>query len=288
MEIPFKGSLHEIDETFNEYMEIADCIYKEKTINQEKIDKILSYYNNFERLDETNLIQSTLDVKNKIKEIKNKVDKQIYKTCSRQIETITRLSKNKIQIRFQVNHLTDEYEKCIRILLILLRKKIALITTKEPLKPSKKIVPIQTRIPKADKQEIQEMQRLQDKFNQESQDKRLAIRKQQEYDRIMAQKIHDRQLAEQLHKEEQQEKDDYLLAYFLQRHPSARAIRRLTRKQKPKPKKKTPKEDKKLKKLVKKQTKEKKQKKERKQRKEQDTKKKQDTKKSNIYKNTRQ
>lgn len=262
MEIPFKRSLHKIDLTFDKYKEFAEQIYKKKPINQEQIDKILSYYNKFERLDDP--LQSILDTENKIEEIKNIVYKQ---KCLEQIETIRSLSENKIK----VNHYKNEYEKCIRILLILLRKKISLITNK-PLTIKKK-VPIQTRIPKVDNQEIQEMQRLQDKFNQESQDRRLAIRKQQEYDRIMAQKIYDRELAEQLQKEERdaifnkqkQEEDDYLLADFLQRHPSARAIRRLTRKRKPKhkPKRKTPKEDKKLKKQVKKHTQENKRKKQR-------------------------
>lgn len=279
MEISFKKSLQEIDLSFDKYKEFADRIYKKEPINKEQIDKILSYYNKFERFDETNLVQSTLDTENKIEEIKTIVDKQIYETCSTQIKTIKSLSNNKIQIRFQVNHLKNEYDKCIRILLILLRNKIALITTNEPLKPNNKIV---------HNQELQEMQRLQDKFNQVSSDRRFAIRKQQEYDRIMAQKIHDQQLAEQLHKEErdaifnkqqQQQDRDLALAYYYKDRPFASAITRLTRKQKPKhkrktlikPKKKTPKEDKKLKKLVKKRTQAKKRKK---QRKEQDTKKK--------------
>jgi hypothetical protein len=244
-------------------MEIADRIYEKKTIYQDETDKIQRHYNIIEKFDETNLPQSILDVNNKITEIKNKVHKQ---KCFEQIETIRRILKNKIK----VNHYKNEYEKCIRILLILLRNKISLITNK-PLTILKKvelIKPIQTRIPKAHNQE---MRRLQDKFNQESSDRRFAIRKQQDYDRIMAQKIHDLQLAEQLQKEERdavfnkqkQEEDDYLLADFLQRNPSARAIRRLTRKRKPKPKRKTPKEDKKLKKPVKNETQEKKRKKER-------------------------
>lgn len=266
MEISFKKSLQEIDLSFDKYKEFADRIYKKKPINQEQINEILREYNQNERFDETNLVQSILDTENKIEEIKKIVDEQIYKTCSTQIKTIKRLSKNKIQIRFQVNHLTNEYEKCIRILLILLRNKISLITTNEPLKPKKNIVaPIQTRIPKADNQELKRLQ--------ESSDRRFAIRKQQEYDRIMAQKIHDQQLAEQLHKEErdaifnkqqQQQDRDLALAYYYKDHPYASAITRLTRKRKPKPKRKTPKEDKKLKKPVKKQTQEKETKKEKK------------------------
>tara|TARA_Y100000389_G_C17467422_1_gene526916 strand:+ start:3667 stop:4491 length:825 start_codon:yes stop_codon:yes gene_type:complete len=260
MEIPFKRTLPKIDLTFNKYMEFADQIYEKKTINQKQINEILRMYDIIEKFDETNLLQSTLAVENKIKEITNIEHNQ---KCFEQIKTIRRILKNKIK----VNHYKKEYEKCMRILLVILRNKISLITNKR-LTIKKKvelIKPIQTRIPKAHNQEIQEFLILQKKFNQESRDRSIAIRKQKEYDRIMAQKIHDLQLAEQLQKEERdavfnkqkQEEDDYLLADFLQRHPSARAIRRLTRKRKSKPKRKTPKEDKKLKKQVKKETKKK-------------------------------
>lgn len=278
MTIPFKRSLPKIDEKLNKYMEFADQIYEKKTINQKQIDEILINYNRIKKFDETNLLQSTLDLENKIKEIKE-IKNIVYKQkCLEQINSIRRILKNKIK----VNDYKNEYEICIRILLVLLRNKISLITN-EPLTIQKKvelIKPIQTRIPKAHNNEIQEMLILQKKFNQESSDRRFAIRKQQEYDRIMAQKIQQVYNMEQQEKEKQeqekqeQEDRDLALAYYYKDHPYASAITRLTRKRKLKPKRKTPKKDKKLKNPVKKDTREKKRKKKRKQRKERDTKKK--------------
>ena len=290
MEMQRKRTLHEIDVTFNEYMEIATDIYISKTVGEDQKQKIHDFYDGLKQFDITNLSESINNIDSEIKTIKDEVHKFI---CSRQIKTIKDL-KETLHAKEDTKH---SYEKCIRILLILLRNKISLITTKKPLIPNKKyrinekkpVKFIQTRIPKPHNQEIQEMQRLQDKFNQESRERRY---KQIESDENFAQQLEQVYNMEQKQKQEEEDRD-LALAYYYKDRPFASAITRLTRKQKPKPKrktlikpkKKTPKEDKKLEKLVKKHTQAKKRKK---QRKEQDTKKNRILKKVRSIKNRQQ